>query len=175
MRLNFSFVFLRFPLGRSPGCSCAHASVPPELWTLASLHRFSWLFPSKRSYDFSSVETKKCKPPCNRKFSLVLSFFFFFSFLIQSDTGATPPESCIFGLMTFITSYAGTSPLDSSCEPVRFASVMWLCEATLGFPRKKRTKLSQEKIVPFPVFQENESKMYRFRMNEDFSYGLFCL
>ncbi|KAM7367205.1 hypothetical protein PAMP_015122 [Pampus punctatissimus] len=28
-----------------------------------------------------------------------------------SDTGAEPPESCIFGLMTFISSYAGTATI----------------------------------------------------------------
>lgn len=33
--------------------------------------------------------------------TLTLNYFFF------SDTGAKPPESCVFGLMTVITAFAG--------------------------------------------------------------------
>lgn len=48
----------------------------------------------------------------------------------RSDTSTTPPESCIFGLMTFITACAG------------IASMKQLSYATLGF-----SKISAEDSV----------------------------
>lgn len=167
LRLNFSFVFLPFPLGRSPSSSCAHASLDLDSRCDSHLCLFVAL-PSKRSYDFSSVKTK-CRPPCNRKFSLMLFFYFFF--FIQSDTGATPPESCIFGLMTFITSYAGTSPqLIMWTRAPRTSNVTLL--GNFGFSQQKRTKLSQENS-PISCFSRKwKQNVYFFGWMRIFSLWL---
>lgn len=35
---------------------------------------------------------------------------------VGSDAGASPPESCVFGLLTFISAYAGTFPRVKTCS-----------------------------------------------------------
>ena len=74
---------------------------------------------------------------------LKLHISYFFS-LSSSDTGATPPESCIFGLMTFISACAG-----------RFLHLWWHICCWLGnfglFPRGGRKGLQ---ICHFPFLRK---------------------
>uniref|UniRef100_A0A3Q3DZF9 DNA-damage regulated autophagy modulator 1 n=1 Tax=Hippocampus comes TaxID=109280 RepID=A0A3Q3DZF9_HIPCM len=59
-------------------------------------------------------------------------------FLYISDTGANPPESCIFGMMTFDSACAGMSTIYS-----RFKFVEKLCEETRAVnPRLNKTALA---------------------------------
>lgn len=48
----------------------------------------------------------------------------------SSDTGTTPPESCIFGLMTFFSACAGI-----------VASITQLCSVIRAFPRFQLKKV----------------------------------
>lgn len=119
----------RFPalwLGCGPNSSCAH------------ICRFLFTSPFKnRPMKLNMSDTVRPK-------GLV-------SLCVPSDAGANPPESCVFGLMTFVSAYVGTLP-SATGETCSVTSL--LSCATLDF----FTKLFSDLLHISLFFNENESR-----------------
>lgn len=119
LRLNFSFVFLRFPLGRSPNSSCALASVALDSRCASlSLHLFMAL-PSKRSYDF--FQAWKQNASLHVTGSSRWCFFWF------KVTQVRPPLRAAYSAWWRSSLLTQVYHHNSSCELAHFASLMWPC------------------------------------------------